>query len=393
MRTLSEPFMKDRYCTSLKPGHAQWMACLTTTALLLSGSIWMGCRSTQALRSTPVTMERVRVSGDSRGFELTPSGVPFRPWGFNYDHDRLGRLIEDYWHDAWASVEEDFIEMKSLGANVVRIHLQLGRFMNGPDAPNRRELRQLSKLLGLAERTGLYLDLTGLGCYHKADVPAWYDALTETARWEAQSRFWEAIARVCRPSPAVFCYDLMNEPVAPGGDQPRTEWLGPPFAGKHFVQFIALDRSGRSRTGIARAWIRSLTSAIRHQDTNHLITVGLVDWSLDRPGLTSGFVPSSTHGDLDFISVHLYPRAGKVGDAVETLRGFDVGKPVMIEETFSLYCGIEEFKTFHAEANRLAAGWIGFYWGKTREELSASGTLQDALLLQWLNFFAESKAP
>ena len=32
-----------------------------------------------------------------------------------------------------------------------------------------------------------------------------------------QARFWQAVAARCAASPAVFCYDLMNEPVVPGG--------------------------------------------------------------------------------------------------------------------------------------------------------------------------------
>ena len=46
----------------------------------------------------------------------------------------------------------------------------------------------------LAEATGLYLDITGLGCYHKKDVPEWYDKLDESDRWAAQAKFWEAVA-------------------------------------------------------------------------------------------------------------------------------------------------------------------------------------------------------
>ena len=83
---------------------------------------------------------------------------------------------------------------------------------------------------GLADETGLYLDLTGLGCYHKQDLPPWYDALEEAQRWEVQARFWSAIARACRGSPAVFCYDLMNEPVI-GGGKPG-EWLTGELGGK-----------------------------------------------------------------------------------------------------------------------------------------------------------------
>lgn len=45
-------------------------------------------------------------------------------------------------------------------------------------------------MLALAEETGLYLDVTGLGCYRKSDTPAWYDALDEAARWQAQAKFW-----------------------------------------------------------------------------------------------------------------------------------------------------------------------------------------------------------
>ena len=58
-----------------------------------------------------------------------------------------------------------------------------------------------------------------------------------------QARFWEAVAGRCADSPAVFCYDLMNEPVVPGGKRKAGDWLGPPFAGKHFVQFITLDQA------------------------------------------------------------------------------------------------------------------------------------------------------
>ena len=111
---------------------------------------------------------------------------------------------------------------------------------------------QLAKLLKLAGEQCIYIDLTGLGCYHKKDVPAWYDKLAEKDRWDVQARFWTAIAARCARSPAVFCYDLMNEPVVPGGKRQDGDWLGPPFAGKHFVQFITLDQADRPRPDIAR---------------------------------------------------------------------------------------------------------------------------------------------
>src|SRR5690606_33607768 len=184
-------------------------------------------------------MPWIAVSQDGRGFVTTPGDKPFTPHGFNYDHDEQGRLLEDYWHDEWGKVAADFREMKELGANVVRIHLQTGKFLNGADKPNEASLRQLARLVKLAEEVEIYLDVTGLGCYHKQDVPAWYDALSEQDRWKAQGVFWKAVAEVCRESPAIFCYDRMNEPVAPAGERKGGDWLGPGFAGKHFVQRIS----------------------------------------------------------------------------------------------------------------------------------------------------------
>lgn len=331
-------------------------------------------------------MEFIRVSDEGEGFETADKrGVV--PWGFNYDHDEEGRLLEDYWRDEWSKVEEDFREMKDLGANVVRIHLQVGKFMENPDTPDAAALEMLERLVGLAEEVGLYLDLTGLGCYHKSDVPPWYDDLSESERWDVQAVFWGAVAGVCADSPAVFCYDLMNEPVVPGGRREPGAWLGPGFAGKHFVQFITLDSAGRERAAVARDWIRHLTAAIRDRDSRHLITVGLVPWSLDRPGLTSGFVPEKISDAVDFISVHIYPEKSEIDKALETLKEFDVGKPVLIEETFPLKCSAEGLGEFIEKSREIADGWIGFYWGKTIAEYNNSNTISAAITLEWLKLF------
>ena len=333
-------------------------------------------------------MERIVVAPDRTSFVRHTSGELFVPWGFNYDHDRDGRLIEDYWHAEWNSVAEDFAEMKALGANVVRVHLQFGKFMESPEQPRQQALDKLADLLQLAEESGLYLDLTGLGCYHKADVPEWYDALDEPARWEAQGEFWEAVAKTCASSPAVFCYDLMNEPVVPGARK-SDDWLGPAFGDKHFVQRISLDLQGRERTAVAKAWVDSLVATVRRHDERHLVTVGLVPWSLKRPGLQSGFEPDVVCENLDFIAMHLYPEKGKLDEALETLRGFDVGKPVVIEETFCLKCGPDELQEFLLQSREIAHGWIGFYWGVTPGELAAERTIPAAMTLGWLELFQE----
>jgi hypothetical protein len=335
-------------------------------------------------------MPWICVSKDKHGFVMTETGKSFVPWGFNYDHDENGRLLEDYWDKEWAKVEQDFREMKQLGANMVRVHLQLGKFMSDPKETNEANLNRLDRLVTLAEQIGLYLDITGLACYRKKDVPQWYDNLSEKDRWEVQARFWEAVAGRCAKSPAIFCYDLMNEPVVPGGTRQPGDWLGPSFLGSdsgYFVQFITLEQKERPRPEIARQWCHKLVAAIRKHDQRHLVTVGLVPWSLDRPGLTSGFVPKEIAPELDFLAVHLYPEKGKLKEATETLAGFAVGKPVVIEEMFPLNSSLAEFEQFLDQSRKMASGWIGFYWGKTPPECRQSNTIQDALMLGWLEVF------
>jgi hypothetical protein len=337
-------------------------------------------------------MPYVEIAPGARGFRLSGTERNFAPWGFYYDRDDRSRLIEDYWHDEWDTVAGDFREMRTLGANVVRVHLQFARFMRSATEPDERNLRQLAKLLALAEETGLYLDLTGLGCYRKSDVPAWYDALDESDRWAAQARFWEAIAAACAKSPAIFCYDLMNEPVVPVGRGSAADWLGEPFGGPEgfcYVQRISIDQADRPREDIATSWIETLTEAIRKQDPRHLVTVGLVDWSLDLPNrLYSGFAPNRTTAPLDFLCVHLYPRDDKLDEDLATLAAFKAAaKPVVIEETFPMGSTMENFQKFIAASRKDAAGHLGFYWGKPPAELLTSQTPADLLMLFWLDYF------
>lgn len=341
-------------------------------------------------------LERIILSPDGERFVRAASGEPFVPWGVNYDHDAEGRLLEDYWETEWNTVVGDFREIRNLGANVVRVHLQLGRFMDGPERPNAAALTRLARLVELAEKERLYLNLTGLGCYHREDVPAWYDALDEAARWRTQARFWEAVAKTCADSPAVFCYDLMNEPVLPGPGVTETDWLAGEFGGKHFVQRITLDLKGRTRAEVASAWVDQLTAAIHRHDNDGLITLGIIPWALAfHPGATKPLFYSEEIGDdLDFVSVHFYPKAGEIDQALEALAVYDLGKPLVIEEMFPLSCSIEELGEFVKRSGAIADGWISFYWGKTIEEYDAldQPDLGQAITRDWLKAFRELAA-
>ena len=347
-------------------------------------------QSKHATASAPA-LELIRPSKDGTHFVGTKTGKRFVVWGVNYDHDDAGRLLEDYWDAEWDTVVEDFREIKALGANVVRIHLQLAKFMDASDRGNEANLSRLSKLVRLAEATGLYLDVTGLGCYHKKDVPKWYDQLEESARWDVQSRFWQAVAKVCKDSPAIFCYDLMNEPIVAGAKK-ETEWLTGELAGKFFVQRITLDLAGRTREEVAKQWIRKLTSDLRKIDDRHMITVGVIPWAHVFKGAKPLFYAPGVGDPLDFVSVHFYPKKGDVEGALAALKVYEIGKPLVVEEIFPLGCSIEEVGAFIDGSRTHCDGWISFYWGKTIEENDKAGDIRGKLMAAWLRYF-RSKSP
>jgi hypothetical protein len=353
-------------------------------------AIICGCasRNDTAVPTMNSQMPRIALSPDGRGFVLAASQQRFVPWGFNYDRDFQSRLIEDYWDVDWPTVDSDFHEMKSLGANIVRVHLQFAKFMDAPNRANQRALDRLDRLLRLAERERIYLDITGLGCYRKSAVPVWYDALSEPQRWAAQAAFWEAVALRCSASSAVFCYDLMNEPLVPAAPLQAGQWLHPfALGGFSYVQYICLDPANRPRTQIARQWLDLMAAAIRKHDRAHLITVGLLPNSVGQSDQASGFDPATIGPALDFISVHIYPQKGKIEESLATLRGFAVGKPVVIEEMFPLNCDAAELGQFIEQSKQYASGWLGFYWGQTPEQLRESSEPSAVLMRSWLELF------
>jgi hypothetical protein len=238
-----------------------------------------------------------------------------------------------------------------------------------------------------AESQGLYVDVTGLGSYRKRDVPSWYNDLDEPARWSAQANFWEAIAKTLAERPGVFCYDLVNEPVVPA--EQVDAWLHPfALANFHYVQHIVLDPAGRDPDEIARQWTRQMTAAIRKHDKQRPITIGMLPIKLKDAEKSRGFVPRALKDDLDFIALHLYPESKKLDEAMATVKLFDVaGKPLVIEEIFPLTATPKELGAFIEQSRPTADGWVGFYWGRTVDEMEDDPGPFDKAMLGWLELF------
>jgi hypothetical protein len=280
------------------------------------------------------------------------NGKIFKPWGFNYNPG--DELLEDSWYTdtTWETIKRNFREMKSLDANVIRIHLDFDKFMLSADKPNNKALNRLKELVDYSEKVGLYLDITGLACYRASDMPAWYASLHEKDRWAAQTVFWQSIAKKVGHSNAVMAYDLMNEPAVPKKD--TDSWFaGPKLGGFNFVQYITREPAGRRYDTIMRVWMRQLSAGIREYDKKTLITVGL---------LPLGNV--AKYSDcLDYISTHIYPETGKIDKWVKFAcdNANRCPKPLIVEEIFPLSANSTDTKLFINRTKSSVAGYISFY--------------------------------
>jgi len=287
--------------------------------------------------------------------------------------------MEDHWgeSDFWDNFRDDFYEMKAFGANVVRLHLQFNKYMDSPTQPNAAAFENLAMMVEIAEESGLYLDLTGLGSYRKSDSPAWYNDLSEEDRWNAQAVFWEEVAKTAGGSQSLLVYDLMNEPTVPIKEE--TDWLfGDGFGGFFFVQRLTLTPGNRSQAEIWVAWMAKMTAAIRKHDSKNLITVGFLPF----PNIDN-FAPH-----LDYISTHVYPDSDDLDKSIDLINNIQNNKPIVVEEIANLYASTEEIESFINQNNDKVQGWIGFYRGKDFDELGNS--LRDNLQRKWLEMFVRA---
>lgn len=109
-----------------------------------------------------------------------------------------------------------------------------------------------------------------------------------------------------------------------------------------------------------------MRAAIRRHDKQRLITVGLFPLfgSVDAAGLAPGRIAPQ----VDFISVHLYPQSGTVHKDLELLRQYKTGLPILLEETYPLQCGIDDYGQFLRGSRDIVDGWLSFYWGEPQTD-------------------------
>jgi hypothetical protein len=332
---------------------------LSATLLALAGVAIVPAGSAAA-------MPRISAHGN----RLYAGTRPWRAWGMNWglgDHAPVVAYFDDPSAANLAVLASELRTARQMGANSMRVYLQLGQVMATSTTPRRSALTALQRLLALAQRDGVYLDITGDLVWLPSRAPAWYAQMPVHARWRVQARFWEAVAHAASSSPAVLCYELTSEPIV----APTPGYYYGQIGNWYFVQSIATGQGSRA-DALARAWTRLLATAVRSQD-NRPVTIGLL------PATTGPFAPSNVADLLDLLTVHEYPATGQAPAAVATIRSFAASnKPVLLGETFMLTDDAATQNAFLTAAAPDLAGAFEFFDGRNPANTQIH-TMSDAI--------------
>jgi len=263
---------------------------------------------------------------------------PFTPFGLSYFRPGTGWAPQLWKKFDPAATRADFVLMKSLGVNCVRVFLSFGSFYSTPGTLDNEGLEKFDQLVEIAESTGIYLHPTGPD--HWEGAPSWaQDRVADEHVVEALEQFWKLFATRYRDKSVIFAYDLRNEPEVPW-DSPalRVQWAkwltqkysdadgiskawkispnislsnpplpDPALKGQHLLDYQIF------RESVAERWTARQSAAIKSVDPLALVTVGLIQWSVPAqlPGLIhySGFRPDKIAPHVDFMELHFYPFA------------------------------------------------------------------------------------
>jgi hypothetical protein len=318
------------------------------------------------------------------GTRFVVDGATFRPFGFNHTFGNMLGTI-DYFHDPTpagrARVRSDFEAAHRMGANTLRVFLELHDFVErdestGAVTVREDRLRALDNVLEDAERTGIKLDITGNLAWKADSTPEWYDSMSNRERWSVQAEFWRGVARTAADSPAVLCYELTSEPTI--STDPSAPWYGGELGGLHFVQTMArgVEQARQGETMVQ--WTRTLRDAIRSEDPHHLVTVGMLPFYGGSAGA------KNLADELDMLVVHDYPKITAGDDSgleksIELARRYaSHGKPVMLGETFSLHSGVDGMARYLRATKPYFAGTLSFFDGRSLDQLPNT-TLPEAI--------------
>jgi len=367
----------------------------------------------------PSKMELIVVTSDGKGFAERDSGRSYIPFGTNYYDPHTGWAPKIWRQFDAEKVREHFQLMSKIGINCARVFLTAGSFQPDAKTVDEQSLKKLDTLVKIARETGIRLILTGPD--HWEGSPSYWrpDRFAGEEALRALEHFWEVLGQRYRDEPAIFAWDLLNEPHLPwfvkGWDIRWNAWLEKTYRNRDSLKIawgeeltekdrwgeVAMpenrDEAGNPRLRdwqlfreyLADEWVHRQVKAIRSVDPTHLITVGYIQWSypLVRPGRPSRYAAFNPHRQkhwLDFVTIHFYPTMGAPFGSEDNrkknlsylqavLAYCHTGKPVVLGE-FGWYGGgapqkhpylteaqQAEWITAEIETSRpLADGWLSW---------------------------------
>ena len=190
------------------------------------------------------TLSRTRsASGVAPTVTATRGLWPGQPWGFytNYPDPDHPNITDDMLTDAMstaagrARVEAQLKGMRAHNGTLWRIFPQFQDVLAGPSTVNKTGIATLTAALDMAHAHGMKATVTGLSDFVPAHNPAWLNEIGEDIDSEAKIQavselWWSTLAKAWKGHPAVFSFDLQNEPIwmsgptSGGMDQPGTSF-------------------------------------------------------------------------------------------------------------------------------------------------------------------------
>lgn len=317
-------------------------------------------------------LPRITVVGD----ELRRLGVRFKSWGYQ----QLNYFYMAGYFTVGGEAERDQVAIdiagnRGMGANTIRLHMDLWWFIDGPNKDALEvlpgPLENLLFFLEVCRQNGVYVLLSGNNTWDPSIIPGWFDELSYADRWDVSEFFWIEIATAVVGSgnaSAVLGYELANEPSM--NADPDWEWYGDDVFGIGIYYRHLIARGPDVGDATVRDWIIQLRDAIKAVDPQGLVTVGTF------PFFTGSFGYENIEDLLDFLSPHCYPPFEFFGQTLEEMLGYLNGwtasiKPLVIGET-SLWSLVPSNNTDYMDA-LLAAdydGVINFSYGYAPEEFT-----------------------
>lgn len=312
---------------------------LTAIPLVLFLALSLGNCATKSETPQGERLPKVRIAADGRTF-TTGRDQPFVPFGVNYYRPGTGWAPQLWKKFDPEATRKDFATMKALGVNCVRVFLTYGSFYSDAGALNPEGLGKFDRFLDIAEQAGIYVHPTGPD--HWEGMPRWgRAAIEDESTLKALESFWDLFAARYKGRSVIFAYDLKNEPEVPWTSAILTakwrDWLSSKYgtspaltkawASATEVTFadapVPEPREGVNvpalldyqlfRESVADEWTRRQVQAIKAADSNALVTVGLIQWSvpvvLGSLKQYAAFRPERQARWLDFLEVHFYPLA------------------------------------------------------------------------------------